>query len=172
MSGIAATAVLPKAAPTAPKGPATARPNPAGIVIPTTLIGMDEPAYGLAELIQMHPVNGKGWHRYQVIKVIRNDRVLEYRRDMGKATRFAAPEFRVLGGVADPITGRLESCHTVGELVDIADAQREGFFAPPETMARPAGNLVGGFHDERDRRRKVAKRQSSFGRQFKLQRGS
>ena len=47
-------------------------------IIPATLyVGMDEPAYMLIEQDLLTP-DGKQWHRFQVITVIREDGLHEY----------------------------------------------------------------------------------------------
>lgn len=73
----------------------------------------DEAAYGLSEVNLLGPwVEGVGetMRRYQIIYVNRDDRLAEYREDLGLASDF------------DAITFRIPSLweHTVGELKDIA----------------------------------------------------
>lgn len=139
----------------------------ATLIAATNAVSMDEKAFHLSEVHLQSP-GSRGWRRYQIIYVNRDDRLTEFRRDLGPAQNFQhAEQFRIPGGVVDPQTGRYELLHTVGELVDIADFLRDGPDAKPEM---PRINLADGYHDELDRRRRWRKRQSSFGAQFKIQR--
>lgn len=85
------------------------------LVAGTHFISPDEKAWVLVELNQMRP-DGRGVHRYQLTYVNRGDVIAEHRVDLGAASGFSAPEFR--------IPSLLE--HTVGELWDIAEFQRLG----------------------------------------------
>ena len=93
-------------------------------LLPATLeVSYDELAFNLSELIQPAPVGAP--RRFQIILVIRNDALAEYRIDLGPASDFTTPEFRIPGGVVDESTGRGEILHTVGELKDIATEMHE-----------------------------------------------
>ena len=93
-------------------------------LLPATLeVSYDELAFNLAELIQPAPVGPP--RRFQIILVLRNGALAEYRTDLGPASEFTTPEFRIIGGVVDEITGRGEILHTVGELKDIATEMHE-----------------------------------------------
>lgn len=77
----------------------------------------DEKAYGLSEVNLLSPwVVGVGqtMHRYQIIYVNRDDKLAEYREDLGSASGFSAIQFRI------PSFWE----HTVGELKDIAEDLR------------------------------------------------
>ncbi len=87
-------------------------------------VSQDEGAFSLKELNFLSP-DSKSWRRYQIIKVVRGDKLAEYKRDLGPAKSFQAEEFQVLGGVVDEATGRGEILHTVGELQDIANHMRQ-----------------------------------------------
>ena len=92
-------------------------------IIPATMsVNMDELAYSLSELDQLSP-DGVSWKRFQIITVPRNDKLVEWRRDMGNRNKFAAPQFRIPGGVRED-DGSFVLLHTVGELVDMADYMR------------------------------------------------
>ena len=83
------------------------------IPVATTIYG-SEKAVGLLELHEQSP-GSRGFHRYQIIHVVRDDRVAEFRRDLGLAKNFKnVRQFR--------IPGLLE--HTVDELMDIAEEMR------------------------------------------------
>jgi len=89
----------------------------------TTWIVEDEPCMGLYEINEQSP-NSRGFHRYQIIYVMRGDKPAQYRKDMGLAKNFKANQLRVPGGARDDITGKFHIEHTVGELRTIADQRR------------------------------------------------
>lgn len=89
------------------------------IAIATTHYNIDEPCLGLYEVNL--PVPGGAMHRFQILNVIRADKVAECRIDMGEKVK--ADQFRIPGGVVDK-NGHGEILHTVGELQDIADNLR------------------------------------------------
>ncbi len=109
----------------------------------------DEFAWTLKELDLPPPDYGKP-HRYQIIDVIRNDRLVEYRVDLGLSSEHHADQFNIIGGYVDD-RGRGHAFHSVAELQEIAEQMRE----------RPAddpGNTIDfeqAFHDEADRRRRL-----------------
>jgi len=83
------------------------------LAVANTILG-SEKAVGLQETILQSP-NYEGFHRYQIIQVIRDDYIAEWRKDMGLAKNFKGvkllriPSFMV---------------HTVDELMDLADELR------------------------------------------------
>ncbi len=81
----------------------------------------DEPCIGLYEMEEQAP-DSKGFHRYQIIHVMRNDELAEYRKDLGLAKKFKHDSIRIPGGAR--MKGVFYIEHTVGELRDIADAVR------------------------------------------------
>jgi hypothetical protein len=87
-------------------------------------VSLDEPCLRLTEMHSLAPNKG-GWHRYQTITVMRNDRPATCTRDLGHRDQFEASEFHIPGGVVDEYTGRITILHTVGELIDIADHMRD-----------------------------------------------
>ena len=90
----------------------------------TPVISLDEPCFLLIEEHMQSP-NAKGFHRYQIVTVVRNDELVEWHHDMGDAKRFKnIDQFRIPGGVRDEQTKRLYIEHTVGELQEIADQLR------------------------------------------------
>ena len=113
-------------------------------LLPATLeISYDEPAFNLAELVQPTPVGEP--RRFQIILVLRNGALAEYRTDLGPASEFTTPEFRIIGGVVDEVTGRGEILHTVGELKDMADDMH--MHAAPIVRTR---NIWGDYYDQLD----------------------
>lgn len=84
------------------------------MILGTDTIQGNEPAWGLFELNYQSP-RSKGFHRYQIIQVVRNGRVWEWRRDMGKAKNFKGVNQLRIPSYTE---------HTVDELMGIADSQR------------------------------------------------
>lgn len=84
------------------------------MILGTQYVKADELALALYEINLLSP---DGWHRkrYEIIKVVRDGKEAEYRRDLGMAKDYTAEPFR--------IPSYLE--HTVGELRDIANRLRE-----------------------------------------------
>lgn len=67
---------------------------------------------------------GQGMRRYQMLVVARQDTEAAFMRDMGSAIKFKGLGFNILGGVKDMDTGKWTPCHTVAELLDLADTMR------------------------------------------------
>ncbi len=90
----------------------------------TDWVRFDEPCLGLFELNYQSP-GSRGFRRYQISLVVRDDKIYEYRKDMGKAKKFkGVDQIRIPGGVRDKATGKIAIAHTVGQLMDIADQLR------------------------------------------------
>lgn len=69
---------------------------------------------GLLELHQQAP-NSSGFHRYQLIYVVRDGIVSEFRRDMGLASKYKGVKYLNIPSLLE---------HSVDELMDIADYLR------------------------------------------------
>jgi len=83
------------------------------IPIANTIVG-SEKAWGLNELNEQSPGN-RGMHRYQLIYVLRDGVICEFRKDMGLASLYkGVKQLR--------IPSFLE--HTVDELIGLADELR------------------------------------------------
>jgi hypothetical protein len=91
----------------------------------TIAISLDEPAFDLRELNFQAP-DGSGWRRYQTIRVVRADRLATFKVDLGPKGSFNVQEFNIPAWHEDPVTGRVEIFHTVGQLREIADTMRLG----------------------------------------------
>ena len=96
----------------------------AKLIYGTCFVEESEPCLGLFEMNLQSPGN-RGWHRYQILYVMRGDSPSEFRKDMGLARKFKANQFRIPGGAWDEITDRYYVEHTVGELVEMANDMRE-----------------------------------------------
>ena len=86
----------------------------ANLIQGTTYILGNEKALGLYEMNLQSP-GSRGFRRYQIVHVIRNNMPAEFRIDLGKAKKFKANQFR--------IPAMME--HTVDELKDMALWLRE-----------------------------------------------
>ena len=83
------------------------------VLVANTITG-DEKAWGLFEIHEQAP-DSSGFHRYQVLQIIRNGQIAEWRRDMGLASTFKGiNQLR--------IPSLLE--HSCQELMDLADELR------------------------------------------------
>ena len=136
------------------------------LICATNMVRLDEPCFSLVEMNLQSP-GSAGWHRYQILHVVRHDRLSEYRVDLGPAASIKANQFRVPGGVIDEVSGRIEILHTVGELMDIADYLREGDCAPPQYEP---DNLVDLYHRHQDQKRVARRKRSTFGAKVAIQR--
>lgn len=136
------------------------------LVLGTSAVSMDEPCYSLKEIIAQSP-GSRGFRRYQCIRVVRNDKIAEMRRDLGPARKFAIDEFVIPGGVVDA-NGRIEILHTVGELYDIAESLHSSVYDRPEAP-KPA-DLVQGYYDSFDKKRLRKAKRSMFGETVRVQR--
>jgi len=74
----------------------------------------------------MNQTDGR-WHRYEILIVVRDDELAEYRRDMGLRDNFEHKSrldgLRIMGGVKDGNKIYIEE--TVGRLRDMAFQLRE-----------------------------------------------
>lgn len=92
----------------------------AKILYGTTYIEESEPCFGLYEMNLQSP-GSRGFHRYEIIYIIRDNKPAEFRRDLGLTKKFKHDEIRIPGGAIDETTGKIYIEHTVGELRDIAN---------------------------------------------------
>ena len=118
----------------------------------------DEPCFNLSELNQLTTGLNQVLRRFQIIIVVRDDSLAEYRVDLGLASDFKRPEFRIPGGVVVG-HGRIEILHTVAELQEIADNLRHTPFALPFAPA----DLTKEYYDYIDELPRLKKAQSTFG---------
>ena len=113
----------------------------------------NEPCLELAELNLVGLKPGAGVRRVQIIKVIRDDRVATFRRDMGPARNFTAEEFIFPGAV--PLgDGRYDVLETVGRLQGAAEEQR-AYYGKPTERRQPPTDMVNGFEEYATRRRRI-----------------
>ena len=88
----------------------------------TDKVSPDEPCFQLSEVNLQSP-GSRGFHRYQILLVVRGDQIAEYRLDLGLASRWKADQIRIPGGVKNG--NRYHILHTVGELQEIAAKMRD-----------------------------------------------
>lgn len=92
---------------------------------PNSILLMDEPAYQVYETEQRSSITG-ALHRYQYMSVVRSDKLVAYRKDLGPASLYRSrKDFVYLAGYVDFKTGRGDTTYTVSELQDVADQMRD-----------------------------------------------
>lgn len=97
----------------------------ARILCGTHWITDDEPCLGLFEMNEQAP-DSRGFHRYQIIYVMRGDKPAEFRIDMGLASKWKGKDqFRIPGGVWDYAMNKYDVVENVGRLRGIADILRD-----------------------------------------------
>ena len=84
------------------------------LVIVTQTVGGDEKAWELIEVNLQSPGN-RGWHRYQILRVLRDGNIAEWRRDLGESKNFKGVNQLRIPSLWE---------HTVDELFDLADELR------------------------------------------------
>ncbi len=90
----------------------------------TVYVAEDEPCLGLTEGHWQSP-GSKGFHRYQRIFVMRDDKPALYEKDMGDARWFKNIDpISIPGGAYDEVDDKYYVEHSVGELVEIANQIR------------------------------------------------
>ena len=108
----------------------------------TLQVKRDEPAYNYGE------INRDG-RRMKVIQIRRGDKFPQYWEDMGPEENFTASEFYIPAYI--PTGYSLESAHTAGELLDIADQMRETQVDNDRVHRQ---DLIQGYWDQMDRKQK------------------
>ena len=105
---------------------------PKAMEVVTKTVFADEPCFFLGEENRLSR-SGKTMVRYQLLKVVRNDRLVTAYVYLGFAKKFQADQFHMLGGWVDE-TGKGQAFHTVGELQEGADEIRS---RPPRRELEP-----------------------------------
>jgi hypothetical protein len=118
----------------------------------TTVVQMDEPCLVLAEVNRQSP-GSRGWRRYQILKVVRDDMPVTCEIDLGPAASFKADQVQIPSGVKDEQTGRWTIQHTVEELRHIADQFRAQPSMSDEIEPR---DLIQGYYDQLDQKARQA----------------
>ena len=117
----------------------------------------DEPCFFLSEENRLSK-SGKTMVRYQMLRVVRNDRLVTAYIYLGPASKFSADQFNMMGGIIDE-NGKGEAVHTVAELRAGADELRA---LPPRRELAPLP-LQNRFRDRIEERVRQDRHQSTFG---------
>ena len=88
----------------------------------TGYVDPSEPGFLISELNLKTP-DSRFWHRFQIVKVVRGDSIVEWYNDLGDESLFTAGQFNILGGWIDD-RGVGASYHSVDELMKMADEMR------------------------------------------------
>jgi hypothetical protein len=113
----------------------------------TRAVVADEPCYVLAEL-NLPSRSGKSKSRFQILRVVRNDRLVTAYVYMGPSGKFKADQH-----------GRGIAWHTVAELQEIADELR----AQPLHREIEPSDLQTAFQNMVEEKKRRRRKQSSFG---------
>ena len=126
-------------------------PNELSSFPTATWISNDEDAYGLFEL-NLQVQGSKGWHRWQIIRVERNDNFAVWYKDMGPRELYNADGIRILSGfkVRKGVRVHYETEDTVGDLKDAANELRQ-LNPYQQVMGLEPGDLLGGYQKEMER---------------------
>ena len=109
-------------------------------------VDMDEFCMRLSELNMVGP-GLDAVHRFQCFVVVRNDKLVEFRRDLGPMGFYKAEEFNILGGARDDVTGVLHIVSRLGKMMDIADQLRQ---ETPFWWEMETPDLWGKYHEQMD----------------------
>jgi hypothetical protein len=93
------------------------------LLMSTYYVNLSEPCLGLFELDFPAPKTNER-HRFLIVQVLRNDKIVEFRKDLGASKTFPHDQIRIPGGAKDEETGKFYIEHTVGELLNIAEQIR------------------------------------------------
>ena len=137
---------------------------PKGIEVVTSSVYSDEPCFYLGEVIRLSK-SGKTLCRYQILKVIRNDRLVTACIYLGPASKFLADEFQLIGGSVDD-EGKGWAVHTVAELQEGAEDLRS---RPPHRELEP-WDLDAAFKNHVEERIKTQNHRSTSGRYVTIER--
>ena len=128
-------------------------------------VSEDEPCFLLAEL-NLPTAGSTARHRYQVLKVVREDKLVTAYVDLGVASGFKQDEFTIPGGEVGE-NGRGHIWSTVGELRQIADGMRA---APLRREMEPT-DVVGNYNNLIEEKERFKTRSSTYGYGGQLVRG-
>jgi len=126
----------------------------------TRLVSDDEMCFSLREINK--PSGKKGMHRFQELRVVRQDRLVTAYVDLGPSYMFTADPIFIPGGQV--VNGRGEAWHTVAELREIA----EEFRGRPAHRYFELSDLQSAFYNKVEERKRKRKNQSTFGRLSQL----
>ena len=122
----------------------------------TRAVVADEPCYVLAEL-NLPSRSGKSKSRFQVLRIVRDDRLVTAYVYLGPARTFKADQLLIPGGQVEH--GKGIAWHTVAELQEIADEMRS---QPLHRETEPS-DLQTSFQNMVEEKKRRRRNQSSFG---------
>ena len=141
--------------------PAWYTPSPVSVI---RQVLPDEACYLLMER-NLPSSNRRGKSRYQILRLVRDDRVVTAYIYLGPASRFKSDQFDMMGcGLSD--SGKAIPVHTVAELQDGADELRG---RAPRRELEPS-DIAGAFRNMQEEKVRRAKHQSTFGEKGFIQR--
>lgn len=123
----------------------------------TLAVMSDEPCFLLVEENRLSE-SSRYMSRYQILKIVRQDRLVNAYIYLGPASTFIADQFQLLGGVVDD-NGRGHAVHTVGELQEAAAELRN---RPPHRELEPLP-LQQMWQEQVDQKQRFTNRPSTFG---------
>jgi len=122
----------------------------------TRVVVADEPCYVLAEL-NLPSRSGRTKSRFQILRVVRDDRLVTAYVYMGPAGQFKADQLLIPGGQVEH--GKGIAWHTVAELQEIADELR----AQPMHRETEPSDMQAAFQNMVEEKKRRRSKQSSFG---------
>ena len=121
----------------------------------------DERAYVLAEYNLNLPPAFRGFRRYRIITVNRDDKLIAFKKDMGPAELFVTPEFRILGLWE----------YSVAELWEMADRNQENMYWVNKTVElQGESTLIKRVIEQAEANKLILENKSTFGPGIKVQR--
>jgi hypothetical protein len=136
--------------------------NPQGLVVSTNRVFDDEPCFSLREENRLSK-SGKSFCRYQILRVVRDDRLVTAVVYLGMAANYTADPFQVVSGVIDD-DGKGEALYSVAEVRDVADEIRA---RPPRREVKPQ-DLQGQYVAHVEETIRKQRHQSTFGSKVSL----
>ena len=110
----------------------------------------DDPCFFLSE-VNLNAPDSRGFHRYEILILLYNYELAEYRRNLGAEIMFSAEQIRIPGGEIMP-DGRIEVWETVGRLRDAANEWRT---RPPASLQIEPSPMIEMYHDAMDKKRSL-----------------
>jgi hypothetical protein len=126
----------------------------------TKAVFSDEPCYYLGEFNLLHE-GRSGRVRFQVLRVVRNDKLVTAYVPLGSAGDFTANQFQTWGGQV--VDGHGTAWHTVAELREMADEMRG-----QKPLQIEHTDLQHAFRNHAEEKKRWPRRQSTFGRKGSL----
>lgn len=130
------------------------------LTLVATEIRDNEPCVELGEVERVSAQPGGGTRRFQIVRVVRNDRIYEHVTDMGPAKDFKTEIF-IIPGAVGTTNGHTEVLETVGHVRGLANEYRAKFDKPMKRTYDPT-DFVKAFEEIATRRRQALLGQKVF----------